>query len=475
MSVLIFLGAGASKPFGIPTMTDLVVEFETKIKNEHSKEQWLYHNIKETLEKGFQKSQIDIESIFTVISGISNSKSPKEMGAYPYYYIKKYCSEQKFSDTDIEHAKNLKNKLEEFIREKCNVNPEILGEIGHETYDPFFKYASGISTGGNHDKIFPVGWKAYTTNYDLIFENYFYGLSSPIEDFFTYNNSPIGYFDASKNLERNQQTLVKLHGSIDWERLEDNSIMKTSQHTFSRTKKIGKAMIYPIQQKDLYLHPWIRLFEEFKTGLRLSDIWYVIGYAFNDEFIREIFTEIFTEKKKLILINPDATEIIKKFPEEKRHNIISLPIRFGGKYFAQDFEDFEKNQRTIEIQLESESAHMGIDFPQRVENYEVLERDKINDTVTINHHDSNTFFDVGGRLGERKKFKFKVILKQFSKYTENIEFSALSSQEKPVYVTLYNQNRFICSFTGNKDHYDDFHKRYFSKPQKIPIKQFWLK
>jgi len=48
-------------------------------------------------------------------------------------------------------------------------------------------------------------------------------------------------------------------------------------------------MLYPIQQKDLYLHPWITLFDEFKYGLEVCDRWYVVGYGFNDEFIFEIF------------------------------------------------------------------------------------------------------------------------------------------------------------------------------------------
>lgn len=456
-------------------MTDMVLEFEKKLKDGNIGEQFLYSNIKETLEKGFKKSQVDIESIFTVISGISNSTIPQNMGAYPYYYIRKFCSEQKFLENDIKHAKNLKDKLEEFIREKCNVNPNIIGEVSHETYDPLFKYLVGLGKLVNTEgQQYFVDWKAYTTNYDLIFENYFYSLN-PVEDFFPYENSPIGKFDESKNLEDKQQTLVKLHGSLDWERLENNSIIKTSQDTFSRVKKLGKAMIYPIQQKDLYLYPWLRLFGEFKTALRRCEKWYVIGYAFNDEFIREIFNESLTVDKKLILINPEAKEIIEKFPINKRKLIIPYPINFGGKYFSQDFEDFEKNQRSIEIQLESDSDYLGIDFPQRIEKFEFLELEKERKTTSVNHHDNKTSFDFEGNVGKHNKIKLKVILKQIDKYNEYVEFSTLSSQEKLVHVTIWNQNRHIDSFIGNKAQYREHDKRYFSEPHKIPIQKFWLK
>ena len=77
-------------------------------------------------------------------------------------------------------------------------------------------------------------------------------------------------------------------------------------------------MILPIQQKDLYLHPWFTLFQDLKIGLSTTKIWYVIGYAFNDEYILDMFEEALLADKdtKLVIINPDAKQIQKKFSNE---------------------------------------------------------------------------------------------------------------------------------------------------------------
>ena len=119
MTTLVFLGAGASAPFNIPTMTKMVTKFEEHLKQNNIPESYLYTEIKSTLEKGYNASQVDIESVFSVIHGIADSVTPQELGAYPYYYIQKFGSVGKFSDKEIKDAKTLQNILEEFIKTEC--------------------------------------------------------------------------------------------------------------------------------------------------------------------------------------------------------------------------------------------------------------------------------------------------------------------------------------------------------------------
>jgi len=69
-SPLLFLGAGASQPFGMPTMTGMVTKFEKHLEKNNISERFLYSEIKEELSKGFDSSKVDIESIFSVIHGI---------------------------------------------------------------------------------------------------------------------------------------------------------------------------------------------------------------------------------------------------------------------------------------------------------------------------------------------------------------------------------------------------------------------
>ena len=87
---LIFLEKGASRSFEIPTMTEMVQKFEEYLKANNSKDMMLYSEIKKTLSKGYDVSQIDIESIFSVLEGIAKDVTPEQMGHFPAYYMKKY-------------------------------------------------------------------------------------------------------------------------------------------------------------------------------------------------------------------------------------------------------------------------------------------------------------------------------------------------------------------------------------------------
>jgi len=74
LSLLLFLGAGASKPFGIPTMKEFVDILETtEIRKKYKiddDEFALYQRIKEVVRRHFER-QTDFEAIYTVIDGLS--------------------------------------------------------------------------------------------------------------------------------------------------------------------------------------------------------------------------------------------------------------------------------------------------------------------------------------------------------------------------------------------------------------------
>ena len=82
-------------------------------------------------------------------------------------------------------------------------------------------------------------------------------------------------------------------------------------------------------------------------------MWYVIGYAFNDEFIRNMFQESLTsnESKKLLIIDPAAEQIRNKFDKSVVEQIDALPIRFGDDFFELQFTDCIENQKTIHLRI----------------------------------------------------------------------------------------------------------------------------
>jgi hypothetical protein len=91
---LIFLGSGASAPFGLPTMKDFVDDFDQLLRTElasgtsNLKEmKTLYEDIKNTLIR--IHGYVDLESVFTVIEAISRNVEYAELGFPCSYFVSK--------------------------------------------------------------------------------------------------------------------------------------------------------------------------------------------------------------------------------------------------------------------------------------------------------------------------------------------------------------------------------------------------
>lgn len=342
--VLLFLGAGASQPFEIPTMTKMVATFEEELKKNHDGKYFkFYSEVKSVLGDEYATSEVDIESIFTVINGIASKTGPKDLGHLSYFIMKKSNTSYTFSEEEVKDANYLKDKLENFIKKQCSedsLSNQKKAEIFSKSYDVLFKSLGLLKLQAQIESIsretYYVNWRTFTTNYDLIFEDYWKDLLN-VQSFFKIpsgTNSTQKYFDPTPPGEN---CLVKLHGSLDYLKIQDGKIMKLKPNEFTRFQTQGEMMLFPIQQKDLYLDPWITFFQHFKLSLKHLPSWVVVGYAFNDEFIREIFIEALTSSKKMYIINPHASEIIQKFPEEKRQYIRAIDMKFGDDNFQQNF------------------------------------------------------------------------------------------------------------------------------------------
>ena len=88
-NTLVFLGSGASAPFGIPTMKGLVNTFERQLREGSEpdlKEMYgLYHHIKTSLKSMY--GYVDLESIFTVIEDLSKNVKYSDLGFTSAYIL----------------------------------------------------------------------------------------------------------------------------------------------------------------------------------------------------------------------------------------------------------------------------------------------------------------------------------------------------------------------------------------------------
>jgi hypothetical protein len=356
--ILVFLGAGASCPFGLPTMRDLVELFEQKLEKSkpiHITREYkimvrLYRSIKKTLFNTY--GYVDMESVFTVLLSISQRMKYSDLGFTSSFAISKFITDPNSSITTEENitaAGTLLRKYKTFVSSSCRLKNTQEKRIT-EVYSDFFeklgsKYSISPITGKDEKKyIHPWSCSIYTTNYDAVMETYWEGITQ-INDLWK-QEAGGKTLDVGKH-EGDVLNLIKLHGSLDWFGLSDGTIVRMNrfQKTYSKREvQRGEFMIYPIQQKDLYLYPWFDLFWRFKDDLNHKKIWIVIGYRFNDEFILNMFVEALGRDHRLILVTPNAHDIVEKFSPgnvkkvshrirngvDLRDNIVLVEKKFGG-------------------------------------------------------------------------------------------------------------------------------------------------
>lgn len=466
MGSVIFLGAGASKPFGISTMQEMVTEFEEKLGKDSPELYQYYSEIKNSLVAEYGESQIDIESMFSVIQGIANKTEPKELGHFAFYYMTKNSRPYEINPREIELATQVQNELENYIKTTCSfkLDSNESTEIYKNSYIPLFSSIEGDKQTYHNEYTLVHDWKTFTTNYDFIFEGFWRSFQEPIDHFDRIENSNI--FTFSRKV-LGPHSLSKLHGSLDWTKnIENGDIIRRKESSFDTVITEGNVLLFPIQQKDMYLHPWFTLFQDLKTGLLQSKTWYVIGYAFNDPFIFNVFKETLSyDIAKLILINPDAVKIRDKFPEELKKKITPLPIKFGDKYFADDFEGFINSTRTLNFDISTPVEEIGIHVPSEFIDYDILKIEGFSDTPALDSGDI-PFKTIIFNSGNTNKNHISLSLETRYDYfpDSQIDLRITTPYKEPVDVTITNQERAIDSFViNNWELVNEDHQFYYKR------------
>jgi len=443
----IFLGAGASRPFEIPTMQGMVEEFETFLNSKPPEQKSLYSDIKDNQKKHYKSRNVDIESIYSVVQGLANGISLEEMGHLAFYHMAKKLDVEKFQITNKDEAKELQKTIEAFIKSKCKPplpDPEII-KMYKTTYEPFFSLIDNERITYPSGRSYAKNWKAYGTNYDNVFEDFWHD-DITLADFFRQDGQSQNLvFDSKQNPQNN--CYIKLHGSVDWKkRKSDNKVMKKAPGV-SRHLITGDVMILPIQQKDMYLYPWDTQFRHLKNSLNSIPNWYVIGYSFNDEFILEIFKEAFTIGKTLTIIGPSADKIRKKFPEEYHDRIFALPIKFGDEYFSQQFEDYTKKRKTIKFKIKTPGGSIGLFSTLPILDAKIPESKKLRVSQnSINAAKEIVTFSISNDSDE--EIEFLLTIEHEGPFDKDLEIKLLVNASQQYEISAYLYDRSIISISG---------------------------
>ena len=105
---------------------------------------------------------------------------------------------------------------------------------------------------------------------------------------------------------------VKLHGSVDMLKVGSEIVLSTMYKPKSRTAD-GKTvreevLIYPTQEKELFVFPFLDFYYEFLKALRAASLWVFVGFSFSDAPILSLIGSEATDHKKIIIVSPSATK-----------------------------------------------------------------------------------------------------------------------------------------------------------------------
>jgi hypothetical protein len=330
-------GAGASAPFGIPTMKKMVTDFLPFLdKNGTSEEIYIFQDIKHVLENSLNRL-VDLEDIFTVIDGVKNFDHTRLDLISIYSSIKEFSKIPEIL-CDKKICDKLETRFENFIREECLIPEESYPRIS-QTYGDFFSQiqettrSSSSQTHRTRGDVKYCTWTIFTTNYDTCLE-YFWREYVRTDTYtgFRYDERRRAQILDNSYKRGNEINLVKLHGSLNWMIEPDGNIIEESsipRRSFIGRRYEGPMMIYPIQQKELYVEPFISMFSKLNEELKKQDCWIIVGYSFNDPIIREIYIKNSNKNKKIILLHPHANEVIENQFNGLKGEIIPLEKYFG--------------------------------------------------------------------------------------------------------------------------------------------------
>lgn len=177
----------------------------------------------------------------------------------------------------------------------------------------------------------------FTTNYDLTFENGFaedggaFLLENGIEDvYYGFTGKNKATYDPGQRFQWQQNIIEykKLHGSLDWITGRKQDCIRTGENVKPRNPE-DMPMLYPGFKGIPSKQPFIDLHEQFSDRLSEADVLIVIGFAFRDQYLNNVFDAALKRNNKLRVLCYNPAEI-KDLPEDSEMGRLATkyPKRF---------------------------------------------------------------------------------------------------------------------------------------------------
>ena len=332
--IALFLGAGASKPLGMPTTKD----FMEILRN------WEHYKDLTEIVPIYLLSELDIEDVLYELNIIEKSKVIKHL----FNDVQRICPEKKIKSLVeiIREMKKLREGIEKLIFRTYNFPREKISEA-KKLYEPWFDACLKFSQGKS--------LSIFTLNYDGILREVARELEYRVIDGFHLTpSSKYRIFNPNvyKKIElEGAGAIVKIfcmHGELSWKLTRDGKIAMKSAVYELNSEDEKRAIIYPIRGgKYPYEEPFKTLYQFFSNELRIIERLLIIGYSFRDLPINSIINDslLSNEKLKIIYVSPSATETM----EEPPPNLTKDLIKDRFLLLDKRIEDYTSSQEIIGI------------------------------------------------------------------------------------------------------------------------------
>jgi hypothetical protein len=195
----------------------------------------------------------------------------------------------------------------------------------------------------------------FSLNNDMVIENYFSEKHTrPWRGFVS--GDWVGYDEDKFPDDFGRLNLYKLHGSLDWVRLDSGDFKEEDNLKDDEKDHIEEEhspyLIFGQGTKTFSVEPFFTLINHFRRQLKAKDYIFVIGYSFFDPYINNLIIDaVKGTSKKIIIINPIFGPEKLKTDTEKGRELktydeflrISYPEGVSDKNLANYIEDIQKN------------------------------------------------------------------------------------------------------------------------------------
>lgn len=314
---LFFTGAGFSKPAGCKLSSEMLEDIEQRSrldsdstfeKVERKTIKFIlscleYHARWRSLESDGRYIYVpNIEEFALLLRRIKNRENLLPYPVTGNWSDKITLLEQEFNKESKKQELDLYSSIESKIKTKCYQDWLKISKL--DFIKPLRSFIND-NMSQSTEKL-----NIFTLNNDLILEKAFKDENAVYTGFVSCKW--VGFDNIQDNSYTNSRiNYYKLHGSLDWARMYDGTIVKNENNS-DENIEIKPFLIFGHGVKIYTVDPFFNLLEEFRKCLNKKNYFIVVGYSFFDPHINNLFFNELSlyQEKIMFIINPKITENI---------------------------------------------------------------------------------------------------------------------------------------------------------------------